>query len=118
MEKTYEFATSFGNKVVLNNFLSAEEHFKLKTYVERRMKGQVIGSDATMDFDGEMIVERQKELLKAYIVAWNGQTEDVFNKFMKFASGQEFEEVLEQIENNDATAKKEQSTPETSTETS
>lgn len=117
-DKTFIFKTSLGNEVELKKYLTAREHWELKKYVERRMKGQVIGQDATMDFEGEMIVQQELEQVRAYLVSWKGIVTNAFDTFMDSATGQEFEEVSQAVADNIATEKKDPSTSETPTETS
>ena len=105
---TEEIVLESGHKVKIRTSISARTYLKLKNFAvsKMKMKNEQNGYDKkgspkmqmTPSFDGEDLVGIEEETVKAYLVSFNDDVSDPYNKMIDTLGGREYEQVKSKVD--------------------
>ncbi|RMD51932.1 hypothetical protein D6827_01100 [Candidatus Parcubacteria bacterium] len=103
-----EITLPSGNKVELKENITARDHLELKHFITRRLKLRTEQDGYTKsgkpqfntapEINGEDIAELEILTVKKYLVSFNGDKQNPYEKMMDTINGQEYEMIKEKID--------------------
>lgn len=114
---THEIVLDSGHKVEIRQSINARAYLKLKNYIvsKTKMKNEVSGYDKngspktsmSPSINGEDIVGLEELTVQTYVLSFNGDKNNAFNRMMDTISGIDYEVIKEKIDSiNNAESKK------------
>lgn len=95
-----EFKTKNGHTVNLREELTAKQHRYLKGIAQKNMEFDP-ANETTTGLTGEVLNEIEDETIKAYVQAFNGAEDNAYENMMNTLTGDEYEEIWQQVNQMD-----------------